>query len=382
MPAMKPPNEAPPPERDNGAGGDNNAPKKLGDLQKAITMAQIAKEAGVSQGAISSLLNDRDYGIRVSEKTRERVFKVCRDLGYIPNDLRAVVRMYPEFGDFCLLFSKKIPGGITHPTCARLASGCLTAVQDPSHPLTLAMYDETQDYTADSDSLPQPIRAGVVSRFLCHGAANSSLLQVLSKRGFPIVSLGYDVPLPGVVSIVPDYMQAAHLALEHLVSLGHRQIAIVSGPFGTSDWPTLELNHGVRLACDQLRIPLEPHNIIYSDSAGDVGADALAELLNRKPEPTAIFCMSDATAASVRTLATARGISIPGKLSIVGCGDDLCARQVHPQLTTVRLPVEELGAFGVAEIDRMIREPLSAEPRKIVLPVSLVTRQSTAVARK
>ena len=70
-------------------------------------MAQIAKAAGVSQGAISSLLNDRDYGIRVSEKTRERVFKVCREMGYIPNDLRAVVRMYPELGDFCLLLATR-----------------------------------------------------------------------------------------------------------------------------------------------------------------------------------------------------------------------------------------------------------------------------------
>ena len=66
----------------------------------------------MSQGAISSLLNDRDYGIRVSDKTRERVFKVCRELGYIPNDLRAVVRMYPEMGDTCLLVSSKVPGGI------------------------------------------------------------------------------------------------------------------------------------------------------------------------------------------------------------------------------------------------------------------------------
>src|SRR5579864_6108364 len=75
---------------------------------KSITMAMIAKAAGVSQGAISSLLNDRDYGIRVSIKTRERVFKVCRELGYIPNDLRAVVRMYPELGDLCLLVSSSI----------------------------------------------------------------------------------------------------------------------------------------------------------------------------------------------------------------------------------------------------------------------------------
>src|SRR3954466_9769483 len=90
---------------------DYTSSKSPGGMQKTITMAQIAKAAGVSQGAISSLLNDRDYGIRVSEKTRERVFKVCREMGYIPNDLRAVVRMYPELGEYCLLISNTFPSG-------------------------------------------------------------------------------------------------------------------------------------------------------------------------------------------------------------------------------------------------------------------------------
>src|ERR1700755_3606349 len=95
--------------------------KTNGSSMKPITMAGIAKAAGVSQGAISSLLNDRDYGIRVSEKTRERVFEVCRELGYIPNDLRAVVRMYPELGDCCLLIPASLAAGITDPAVARIA---------------------------------------------------------------------------------------------------------------------------------------------------------------------------------------------------------------------------------------------------------------------
>src|SRR3954470_1626507 len=114
---MNSPFDDPSPLRGETSSGETRAPqqRKLSDLQKTITMAQIAKAAGVSQGAISSLLNDRDYGIRVSEKTRERVFKVCREMGYIPNDLRAVVRMYPELGDYCLLLSTAVEGGLRDP---------------------------------------------------------------------------------------------------------------------------------------------------------------------------------------------------------------------------------------------------------------------------
>jgi hypothetical protein len=102
---MNLPNEGSAPAPVGGLPNFGRVFKAMGGPMKPITMAGIAKAAGVSQGAISSLLNDRDYGIRVSEKTRERVFKVCRELGYVPNDLRAVVRMYPELGDVCLLIS-------------------------------------------------------------------------------------------------------------------------------------------------------------------------------------------------------------------------------------------------------------------------------------
>src|SRR3954454_10392413 len=138
---MNPPKEEsaqPPGETASGSLAESRPPKEMGDLQKTITMAQIAKAAGVSQGAISSLLNDRDYGIRVSEKTRERVFKVCREMGYIPNDLRALVRMYPELGDFCVLISSRIDGGLRDPFVNRLAAAAMSAVPDISHPLSFA----------------------------------------------------------------------------------------------------------------------------------------------------------------------------------------------------------------------------------------------------
>src|ERR1700712_2288500 len=165
---MKPPNEEPSPANGDLAMGlvESRPPKEMGDLQKAITMAQIAKAAGVSQGAISSLLNDRDYGIRVSEKTRERVFKVCREMGYIPNDLRAVVRMYPELGEYCLLIASTVTDGLGDPFVGRLTQSPMSAVGDPSHPLTLAIYEPTREYFGHPDDLPHPVRSGVASKFL------------------------------------------------------------------------------------------------------------------------------------------------------------------------------------------------------------------------
>src|SRR4051812_33942579 len=150
---MNPQDESAQPRGETASGplAESRGPREMGDLQKAITMAQIAKAAGVSQGAISSLLNDRDYGIRVSEKTRERVFKVCREMGYIPNDLRAVVRMYPELGDTCLLISGKIPAGLANCFVSKVAGAAVSSLTQGS--LVVSTYDEMREYTADGDEL-------------------------------------------------------------------------------------------------------------------------------------------------------------------------------------------------------------------------------------
>jgi LacI family transcriptional regulator len=364
-----------------GIGGTSiRVPKQLSDLQKTITMAQIAKAAGVSQGAISSLLNDRDYGIRVSDKTRERVFKVCRDMGYIPNDLRALVRMYPELGDFCLLLPAGDKGGLHDPFTHRLAAAAMAAVPDPARPLSLAFYEENRDYEASSD-LPHPIRLGTYSKFLFHGLPNPSLLESITRRGLPVISFGCDAALPGVTSFVPEYRHASFLAIEHLVQLGHRHFGIVSGPFGATHAKILELNHGVRLACEEFGLPIKAQSIVYGDLTGHAGEAALEEILAREPAATAIFAMSDSAALGVVAHAHARGLSIPGDLSIVGCSDDPGAFTAHPRLTTIHLPAEEMAKAGIQEIDRLVREGAPDAPRKTILPVHLKVRASTAAPR-
>ncbi|HEX8297251.1 MAG TPA: LacI family DNA-binding transcriptional regulator [Chthoniobacteraceae bacterium] len=363
---------------DDAAGSDTRLPKKIGDLQKTITMATIAKAAGVSQGAISSLLNDRDYGIRVSEKTRERVFKVCREMGYIPNDLRAVVRMYPELGDCCLLISTRHSAGIADPFIARLASAAMAEVSQAAHPLTISFYDDSVDYLDDVEKVPHPVCCGVSSKFLLYGRPNASLFESMRRRGAPAVSLGEDAACPAVLSLVPDYSRAARLALEHLFSLGHQRVGIISGPFGATDFSLLELNQGVRLACDEHRVPLSALQILHTDLTEHAGTNAVGELLARDSQISAIFCLSDAAALGVLAGARAKGLRVPDDLSVIGCGNDGCARVSDPGLTTVHLPAEEMGSLGVQQIERLVRAPLAAQPRKVILPVHLVERSSTA----
>ncbi len=379
---MNLPNEGASPSSGDPVTGEHRLPRKLGDLQKTITMAQIAKAAGVSQGAISSLLNDRDYGIRVSEKTRERVFKACREMGYLPNDLRAVVRMYPELGEFALLVSSKYTGGLAHPLVARTAAAAMAAIPETSHSLTIAFYDEEVDYHLAADRLPAPITSGTVSKFLFLGTPNQSLLQIALKRGCSMVVLGHDVALAGVFSIVPDFPRASQLAIEYLFKLGHRKLAIISGPFGSTEADIIDLNRGVRLAFDRLGIPIEAQNVVYGDLTAGAGVASLDALFSRNPQPTAVFCVSDTVAAGVIARANSLGIVVPRDLSVIGCADDPAASLLYPPLTTVRLPVEEVARLGIEEVDRLVAEGNIIEPRKTVIPVQLIQRGSCAPLKK
>jgi len=357
-------------------------PRPLPDFSNTITMAQIAKAAGVSQGAISSLLNDRDYGIRVSEKTRERVFKVCREMGYLPNDLRAVVRMYPELGEFCLLLARDLGNAADEPALGRLASAAVASVPNDVRALTIARYDPTFDYGARPEMLPQPVRVGVASKFVSFGHVNPSLIQAITRRGLPYILLGASINQPGVVCYMPDYPQASFLALEHLAGLGHQRIAIVSGPFGSTEPAILEYNGGVRRALDKLKVPLETQHVVYGDLTFAAGVSAADTLLERQPAPTAIYCLSDAVAAGVIARAQSRGVKVPEQLSVVGCGGDPVGRFTLPALTTVQLPYEEMAARGLAEVDRLTRFDDPVESHTNMLPVQLLVRGSSGPVAK
>ncbi|MGC3991726.1 MAG: LacI family DNA-binding transcriptional regulator [Chthoniobacteraceae bacterium] len=271
-------------------------------------MATIAKAAGVSQGAISSLLNNRDYGIRVSEKTKEKVFKICRELGYVPNDFRAVVRIYPEVGDICVLVSDSIQDSLLEPFYARMITSLMKAGAAGEGSVTIARFSSTADYSQSLEALPQPLKTGVASKFISVGTPNLSLLQTILKRGLPVATVGHELNHPGVTSFMPDFSEASRLGVEYLFGLGHQNIAILSGPFGSSDPAIIEMNQGIKAAFDAAGKPIDPQNIIYGDLTFKTGYETAENLFGRSSHPTALFCLSDTAGRGDRRRAAQGGL--------------------------------------------------------------------------
>lgn len=346
---------------------------------KAVRMAHVAHAAGVSQGAISSLLNDRDYGIRVSEKTREKVFKTCRNLGYVPNDLRAVVRIYPELGETCLLVSDKIVGGIANPFVARLVSSLMAHIPKQPASINVITYSATHEYTAAE--LPSPLKFGTASKILCVGAGNESICRVVRERGLPSILLGHTSHIAGTTSLVPDYTEAACLALALLVGHGHRNIGIVSGPFGSQDPRLAEMSPAITAAAEQIALTIEDGNVFAGNLTFEAGVTAVGHMLALPSPPTALLCLSESAAIGVLAAAHSRGIQVPAALSVIAFADHHGPIDSCIPMSAVVLPVDELASLAVREADRQIRDGVPAAAHRITVGTHLIDRETCGPAR-
>ena len=373
---MSTPSEGLPPGSAGGKPQPTNSAR--GPDAKPVTMAAVAHAVGVSQGAISSLLNDRDYGIRVSEKTRERVFKTCRDLGYIPNDLRAVVRIYPELGETCLLVSERIPGGLSNPFLSRVAGAVMAKTTRQPASIAVILYNETRDY--GPDDLPAPLKHGTASKVICIGSANASICRVVQNRGLPAIFLGHSSEIPGTTSIVPDYLGAARLALGVLAGHGHRHIGIVGGPFGSPEPRLSEINRAIGNAAFELGLQIEAQDIFHGDLSFEAGVGVIDAMLTRHASPTALLCLSESSAAGVMAGAHSRHIAIPDKLSVLAFADHPGALASCMPLTAVVLPAEDIAAVAVKEAERQVLGGIPAAAAKIVVGVQLIERDSCGPA--
>jgi LacI family transcriptional regulator len=209
-------------------------------------------------------------------------------------------------------------------------------------------------------------------------ASSEELLEVVAD-GFSLVVIDPLAPLDArIPSIVAANASGAEQAMQHLLELGHRRIAAITGPPG---WvATEERRRAYRGALASAGIPFDASLELEADFDFEPGAQAAAVLLELDRPPTAIFAFNDMIAVGAIRIARSRGIRIPDELSIVGFDDSAYATVVHPALTTVRQPLAEMGATAVDLLVRLMRkeavDTLHLEPF-----TRLVVRETTSTPR-
>jgi Transcriptional regulators len=345
---------------------------------KTVTLAQIARQAGVSTAAVSSFLNGRNYGIRVSAGTQARITAACRSLNYQPKNAAARGRIYPHLGDVCFLLNNTTPNGAQNHYFGQMLAGLLGAMKDGAQHVAYVLFDLETDYLASPDSLPLPLRQHTATKFIMASAPNPTLVQYLDRTKLPFVYLGHHFDLPDFCSISPDYFEASRIAVRYLHGLGHRRIAFLTGPLGSRLYNQTEIERGFVQGMADVGLSPAPHQVCPSDLSPAGLAAAVDYCMAQTPRPTALFCFHDSAAIYVSGYLQTRGVRVPNEVSVMGLNDEVAAASSHPAMTTVHFPLVEMGRMALAEVERQALEGPAARCGKVVLPVELVVRASCA----
>ena len=343
----------------------------------APTLADVAARLGVSRTTVSNAYNRPN---QLSPGLREKVLAAAGELGYTGPDPMARGLRRGQTGTLGLVFDQPLTYAFTDPAASLFLRGLATGLEEHAQALTLIpRMPEGPQRSAEL------VRSALVDGYIMFcTAGDDPRFSAVRTRGLPFVLIEYDDD-PGAAVVQIDDETGAAAAARHLVDLGHRDIAIVTGyETGVVTGPDAQAGSRWHVQSARLRgwrAGLESGGVDWSgvlvsgaggsDAAG--GARAAAALLDRADRPTAILALSDVQAMGVMRAAAERGIDVPRDLSVVGFDDIPQAAATTPGLTTVSQPHEEKGRAAV----RLLVSGARPED-SILLPCDLVVRASTA----
>ncbi|KES08363.1 LacI family transcriptional regulator [Streptomyces toyocaensis] len=330
------------------------------------TLEEVAALAGVGRGTVSRVINN---AAGVKDSTRRAVQRAIAELGYVPNlaarslagrraDAVALVMTEPDWRQFGEPFFSEI---------VRSVGDALTDTEVQLL-LTLVRTD------AERRRLVEYARGGRVDGVMLMSVhAEDALPDMLAEVGLPTVLLGRRSGDEAVTYVDADNAGGARSAVAHLLGLGRRSIATITGP---SDMYVAQCRlRGYREALERAGAESDAAWTAEGDFSAESGHRAMAELLSRAPEIDGVFAASDTMAAGALNALRAAGRRVPEDVAVIGFDDFPLAQHTDPKLTTVRQPLEDIGRTMVRLLLEEMEEPAVAW-RHVILRTELVLRDS------
>ncbi|MCC6313231.1 MAG: LacI family DNA-binding transcriptional regulator [Thermomicrobiales bacterium] len=329
------------------------------------TIRDVARAAGVGVGTVSRVLSG---GARGAPATRARVEAAMAQLGYRPS---ATARALSQGRTHTL---EVVVPLVTHHVYVEVLRGIETALADTDYAVVIRTVERAAARDRAFAALGQGGRAdGVLVVSL---APTPELLERIAAARLPTVLV--DAAHPDLPSVSVDHAAATAEAIRFLRDLGHDRIALVDEP-GDHFAPAFaaERRRGFRMALGEANLAPRADYEIVTAGGPEGGVEAAAALLALPDPPTAVVVGSDTQAVGLLQEARRRGRHVPRDLSVVGYGDIEMSR--HIGLTTVRVPVRELGRRGVEVL--LAELAGSTEPAQIRLPTELMVRKTAGPSR-
>lgn len=336
------------------------------------TLADVARHAGVSQATASRIVNGSAK--LVTEELRARVLRAVKELQYVPNaHAQQLARAHRTAIGV-------IVQDVSDPYFAEITRGLQRVAADHGRLVMICNSYRDPDRELEYVELLRAHQAAaiVLAGSGYHDAAFTRSLNVklaaYAGTGGRVTTIGRHQPSGD--SVLADNEAGGRLIGSEIVGLGHRRIGVIAGPRVLT--VTTDRIAGVRRAVRQQGRALPARRVVYADFDRDSGAAAVQRLLDANPDLTAVIALNDSMAIGALAALRARGLAVPRDVSVSGFGDLPIARDVTPALTTVRLPLAEMGARARA----LALGSAGPEPRAERISPTLVRRASTAPPRR
>lgn len=324
------------------------------------TIRDVSRIAGVSVATVSRTLTKPD---KVSQKTRDKVNVAIKETNYKPDILARNFRTRKSSTVVVL-----VPD-IANPFFSRVIRGIEKTAQKLGYAVLLGDTQGKRELEITYAKMVDTSQADGIIQLDSHIPFEDQ--NIITA---PIVNAcdcvrGTDLP-----SVQLDNISAAKVVTEHLISLGHKNIAVISGPEHSSI--TNDRLSGHIKSLSEAGITFDPKNVVLGDYSIQSGELAAEKILNITPRPSAIFCMNDEMAIGAIHCAKKNGLIVPDDISISGFDNISFAEYSDPPLTTISQPAEEFGYVAMSMLYDVMKGNELEEKYKL-LPFELILREST-----
>jgi len=333
------------------------------------SITEVARRAGVSIATASRVMSEADYAVH--PQTRERVLEAARTLDYVPNALARglLKRTIPVVG--------VIVHDITDPYFSEVVRGVEDAASPAGYLVVTCSSERDPEKERSYVRLLRSMRAAAVI-FAGSGLDYPTLNEELPKHVRAMRAYG-----AAIVHLSPHALGEPEIGVDNrggiasmvaaLVALGHRRIAFLAGP--TSLYVAQDRLAGYRLGLARAGIDPDERLVVTTTFDRDGGLAGVDALLQAGAPFTAICCANDLLALGAIARLRERGVNVPGRVSVAGFDDVQIAAMTSPSLSTVRLPLRDMGRRGFLYADAILADE---RPRPEVMPTTVILRESTA----
>jgi LacI family transcriptional regulator len=329
-----------------------------------VKIKDVAAKAGVSSATVSRVVNNRG---NVTPETREKVLRVIREMGYLPNAVAKSLRSQKT-----MALGVIVPE-INHSYYAEIIKGIENKAYKNQYKVIIC--DTGNNREKELEFIGLLMNKTVDGMILVTPTLSDEEIIRFADNGYSIALVGRYIEHQDISCIFTDNVKFSKEVVCHLVEQGHRDIAFLSGYADAID--SYERLDGYLKGLKEHKLPFKPGLVENGNFSEEGGYQAVKRLLEQHPEVTAVYAANDEMALGVYRFCAEYGIRIPERLAVVGVDDNRISRYISPKLSTVRQPTLEMGMAAAEKLILQLETGALKGERALKLESRLIIRESS-----